>query len=314
MLGSFDPSLPIERSELRAHGFSDERIHDLAALTGQPADVLPTETEIRASISDEERRLEEYERLWNRVLLDVDGDHERFRPFWFWLRTPLFAGLTKTEQAELSKLFGEDEVRQEELWADVGRQRLRMIRDASDVLVCAEDLGAVPHCVPEVLEELDVLGLRVERWTRRWSEPGRPFLHPSSYPRATVCSPTVHDSSTLRGWWEEQDSDRVAYWQSLGREGEPPHELDTEVLGQVLDRNLEANSLLCVLALQDCLALFADLRIQSPAEERINVPGSRRSENWSYRMPLSLEALRAHESLRGRLRSMIDRRRGRPLR
>jgi 4-alpha-glucanotransferase len=39
-----------------------------------------------------------------------------------------------------------------------GEGDLKELQAASDMLVCAEDLGAVPDCVPKTLEELGILG------------------------------------------------------------------------------------------------------------------------------------------------------------
>ena len=50
------------------------------------------------------------------------------------------------------------------------------------MLPCAEDLGAVPDCVPNVLAKLDILGLRVIRWFRAWNEDGQPYVPFDKYP------------------------------------------------------------------------------------------------------------------------------------
>lgn len=314
MLGHFDPTHPITREDLRARGFDDERIDFLAAPEGRVGTRFPSEREYQA-IEDPGERLALMRRLWNRILIDVDGDRRHFRPFWQWHDTPMAQELSDHERDTLRDLFREDTARQEELWERTGRERLSMVDGSTDALVCAEDLGAVPDCVPGVLDELGILGLRVERWTRHWDRPGQPFIPPSDYPRNTVCSPSVHDAHSLRGWWAEiGPADRQAYWQAMGKEGEPPDTVDPGFLQEMFERNLAANSAICVLALNDLLALEPDLRPEDPSDERINTPATDGEHNWRWRMPLTLEELSGRGGLRERIAAMLDRRRARPFR
>jgi 4-alpha-glucanotransferase len=183
-----------------------------------------------------------------------------------------------------------------------------MIEHATDSLVCAEDLGAVPPAVPRVLADLGILGLRVERWCRDWDAEGQPYQPPSSFPRQTVCSPGVHDASSLRAWWEEESTGRDAYWRAMGKDGAAPDRMDDGLLREVLERNLAADSALCILALADCLALESELRPADPREERVNVPGTASVKNWRWRMPLEVEDLRERAGLASLLRAMNERR------
>ena len=96
--------------------------------------------------------------------------------------------------------------RQDDLWRQSGLKKLAAIRDASDMLIFGEDLGFIPSCVPSVLEELGILGLRIQRMP---AEPGVEFGNPARYPYMAVASPSCHDVSPTRAWWEEL-SDRRA--------------------------------------------------------------------------------------------------------
>lgn len=310
MLGRFDPSIAVTRDELRARGFADDRIDVLAATEGRVGAQYPFELEY-ASIDDPQERLALMRRLWNRILLPVDDTGDAFRPYWYWYDTDLFRSLPEHEREALHALFGEDQARQEELWAQTGRERLDMVEHSTDALVCAEDLGAVPACVPGVLEELGLLGLRVERWTRDWNAPGRPFQPPSSYPRLSVCSPSVHDASSLRAWWEESAEDRAAYWQALGKHGEPPARMDTDLLTEILARNFATNSAICMLAMPDVLALDPTLRPADPTQERINVPGTPSETNWRWRMAIDVEDLAQRDAINAPLRALTADRRAR---
>ena len=100
----------------------------------------------------------------------------------------------------MGKLFEKYWTGQEDLWREQGRKLLTAITQSVDMLVCAEDLGVVPQCVPEVLEDLNILGLRVDRWSHQ----GEPATSLEHFPTLTVSTTSTHDSSTLRGWWQEK--------------------------------------------------------------------------------------------------------------
>jgi 4-alpha-glucanotransferase len=187
-----------------------------------------------------------------------------------------------------------------------------MVRDASDMLVCAEDLGDVPDCVPRVLADLGILGLRIERWTREWKRPGQPFIPPTEYPPLTVCTPSVHDTSTLRGWWEEDRAEREAYYPLLELGGACPERLTAEAHTAIVERCLGSRSRLCVLQLQELLDLDPELWTPNPRADRINVPGTVADTNWTWRMPLTIESLAGRTGLAERLRALVNGRRRRP--
>ncbi len=76
------------------------------------------------------------------------------------------------------------------------------------MLVCGEDLGMVPACVPGVMDALNILSLEVQRMPK---DPAVTFGLPSTYPYDSVCCTSSHDTSTLRGWWEENEADTLVY-------------------------------------------------------------------------------------------------------
>ena len=52
-------------------------------------------------------------------------------------------------------------------------------------------------------------GLRIQRMP---SEAGQEFGDPASYPYMTVASPSCHDTSTTRAWWEEDAGRRERFY------------------------------------------------------------------------------------------------------
>ena len=83
---------------------------------------------------------------------------------------------------------------------------------ATDMLVCGEDLGMIPACVHPVMEELGLVGLRIQRMP---SEPGQEFGDPLAYSYTVVASPSSHDTSTTRGWWEQDADRRQRYFETV---------------------------------------------------------------------------------------------------
>ena len=52
-------------------------------------------------------------------------------------------------------------------------------------------------------------GLRIQRMP---SEAGQEFGDPATYPYMTVASPSCHDTSTTRAWWEEDAGRRERFY------------------------------------------------------------------------------------------------------
>ena len=95
------------------------------------------------------------------------------------------------------------------------------MKKATNMLVCGEDLGMVPHCVPDVMKQLGLLSLEIQRMPK---DPGREFFNPADAPYLSVVTPSTHDMSTIRGWWEEdREQTQKFYNEELGLGGEAPH-------------------------------------------------------------------------------------------
>lgn len=255
----------------------------------------------------------------NRALLAESAGEDpgaRF-PSWYMDRARGFQSLSEEEKSKLHQLIDSRRRESEEVWESRGRELLAILRGATDMLVCAEDLGDVPRCVPRVLAELRILGLRIVRWSREYdkAEPGAPaaFIAPKRYPALTVCTPSVHDTSTIRGWWEEDAAERELFFRSLGEKGACPPHMTADLLEKIVAACCGAGSILCMFQLQDLLDLDEALWAPDPRDGRINVPGTVTGENWTWRMPLSVEALAARTRLSERIRALAARRAARPL-
>ena len=178
-----------------------------------------------------------------------------------------------------------------------------MLTQCTPMLVCGEDLGMVPDCVPWVMEQLQILSLEIQRMPKN---PEHEFGHIWEYPLRSVCTISTHDMATLRGWWEE-DPELIAnyYHHVLGHWGEVPASAPGSICEEIVRQHLQCPSLLCILSFQDWLSMDEELRYPDAQAERINVPANPR-HYWRYRMHLTLEDLMKNAKFNNKLRDMID--------
>ncbi len=244
----------------------------------------------------------------DRALVRLPDDE--FVHVWSFGNCSRFRDLADHEKEPMWHIASRLSAESEDAWEEQGRTILSMMRETTEMLPCAEDLGSIPDCVPGVLESLRILGLRIPRWARRWHEEGQPYIPVADYPFLTVCAPSVHDTSTLRGWWHEEQ-DKAPFWQSLGLAGDPPTDYTPETARSVLAALMETSAALCVLQMQDLLALSSEHDLGHAEDERVNIPGTMSEFNWGYRMPCTLDRLATDGVLRSVLSPIVEQRRAR---
>jgi len=249
---------------------------------------------------------------WNRVFVPSSNE-EVLWPYWYWYNSPVLYTLPEHEINIIKNLMKCNEAKQEDLWGKNGYKLLSVLSKESDMLVCAEDLGAVPKCVPGILKDLGILALRVERWTRDWKREGSPYVPISEYPRLSVCTTSNHDSSTILGLWNEHDFDRDFYWKHLGLNNRVPATLSAEHVSLIIENLFNSNSLLAILPLQDLMALSQKFIPENPDDDRVNIPGTIGAQNWSWRMSCLLDDLLKEDELNEKIAKLAGARKGRKL-
>ncbi len=193
--------------------------------------------------------------------------------------------------------------RNTDYWYQEAMRKLPALVQATRMLVCAEDLGMVPDCVPWALNELRILSLEIQSMPK---DTHLRFGNLSANPYRSVATISTHDMSTLRQWWDEdiertQDYYNTVMWHS----GAAPHPLPGRVAADVVRAHLSSPSMLCLLSLQDWLAMDDGLRLPDAAAERINVPANPR-HYWRYRMHLTLEDLMQATDFNRQMKTMIS--------
>ena len=178
--------------------------------------------------------------------------------------------------------------RQDDFWRKEAMHKLPYLKRATNMLICGEDLGMVPHCVPDVMKQLGILSLEIQRMPK---DATKEFFHPNDAPYLSVVTPSTHDMSTIRGWWEEDRGRTQRFYNNiLGQHGSAPYFCEAWVNRAVVLQHLYCPAMWSIFQLQDILGMSEKLRRQNPNEERINVPAIPKYY-WRYRMHLTLEEL-----------------------
>lgn len=215
----------------------------------------------------------------------------------------LYSRLNEQEKAAFDRLYVHYFYeRHNQFWYDEAMKKLPQLTQATSMLVCGEDLGMVPDCVPWAMDQMQILSLEIQRMPKN---PQHEFGHVEEYPYRSVCTISTHDMSTLRGWWhEDKDVTASFYYNVLCYNGAAPAEASGSICEQIVRQHLDSPSLLCILALQDWFSIDETLRYEDADAERINVPANPR-HYWRYRMHLTLEELMDKENFNDKITQMI---------
>src|SRR5665213_497697 len=303
ILGYFVPAIAIEPAEFSARGISFDRdrltkpfITDtvLREIFGGDAELVRREFLIKNdagnySLKPEfatQRQVENYfavleqndrhaklkhglfDLIRNVILLEVEGKfHFRFAME----HTSSFKNLLADAQTKLRDLYVDYFFRrQDSFWMREAMQKLPALKRVTDMLICGEDLGLVPTCVPEVMRDLGFLSLEIQRMPKAIDVE---FSRPADAPYLSVVTPSTHDMSTIRGWWEEdQELTQKFFNHELGLPGAAPREATAEIVAAVVRQHLASPAMWSIFQLQDLLGLNSSFRRASVASERINMP------------------------------------------
>lgn len=128
--------------------------------------------------------------------------------FYHMYRIDHFVGLfriwtiDKNEPKDTYGLNGKFEPADEKKWKEHGQKILMNMTEGVDMLPCAEDLGVVPDCSYETLEEFGIPGIDVQRWKRDWGKT-YDFIDPQGYRINSIATISTHDMSPFISWWLE---------------------------------------------------------------------------------------------------------------
>lgn len=218
-------------------------------------------------------------------------------------KTESFQYLSDGEQAAIQELYTDYFfVRQDALWAKSAMEKLPMILNATDMLICGEDLGLVPSCVPSVMEDLAITALKVQRMPADNSL----WYSPKQAGYMNVVTASSHDSSTLRQWWQE-DKDLVQkyYNAQLQQHNEAPNDLTPHLAEIIMKQHLYNEAMLAIFPIQEFLATDKNLVNPNQDEERINNPAVF-PHYWRYRMHLNLSELHQNKDFNAKIYHWVE--------
>jgi 4-alpha-glucanotransferase len=241
-----------------------------------------------------------FDLISNVILLEVAGKfHFRFAME----QTASFKNLPADTQTKLKDLYVDYFFRrQDDFWMREALQKLPALKRVTNMLICGEDLGLVPACVPAVMRDLGFLSLEIQRMPKN---PGQEFSRPADAPYLSVVTPGTHDMSTIRGWWTEDRAFSQKFFNGeLGQSGEAPREATPEIVEAIVWQHLASPAMWSIFQLQDLLGMDAQLRRKDVDAERINVPAIP-NYYWRYRLHLDLEVLQRAKKFNSRLAQLL---------
>lgn len=246
-----------------------------------------------------------YDCISNVILFEVEGSQSQQFHFRISMSsTTSFRYLDDESRRKLDELYVNYFYRrQDDFWRKEAMAKLPFLKRSTNMLVCGEDLGMVPDCVPDVMKQMGMLSLEIQRMPK---DPTKQFFHPKDAPYLSVVTPSTHDMSTIRGWWEE---DRIQtqkfYTNELGQTGEAPYYCEPWIVRSIITQHLYSPAMWSVFQIQELLGMNGVLRRENPNDERINVPANPK-HYWRYRMHLSFEELMKEEIFNGELKGYIE--------
>ena len=261
LMGHFSPALPFSADELRWLGFPfDEGRHARSYANDDPREVLFLEDPVHKG-------------MW----------HPRISAQY----TRSYNDLQQWEKDAFNRIYDDFFYnRNTEYWREQALKKLPELIGATEMLTCAEDLGMIPACVPEVLRDLHILSLEVQRMPK---DPKQMLGNPSEYPYMSVCTTGSHDTSTLRGWWGEN------------HDGE---DCPVETCRWIIAEHLYSPAMLTILPLQDWFSLEPSLRVADVESERINIPANPK-HYWRWRMHVTLEEMIENRPFNEKVASLV---------
>lgn len=338
LLGQFAPALAMSREEIESYGlhFQEDRFtrpfitdwvldrvfHERAGEVKEKyLDRLDDERYQMKSEVDTQRKVEALfadvtneKELWLRdglyaLISDVLFVRDHTNPGVFHPRISaqldfIYESLYDNDKAAFNRLYNDYFYRRNnQFWYQEAMKKLPKLVQATRMLVCAEDLGMVPDCVPWVMDELKILSLELQSMPK---DPSVKFGHLSRNPYRSVCTISSHDMPTLRMWWDENIQRTQEYYNTmLYRQGSAPHPLPGWLASDIISRHLTSPSMLCILSIQDWLATDEALRLPDADAERINIPATPK-HYWRYRMHLNIEDLAADKRFVQNITEMIS--------
>ena len=336
-MGHFAPALPLSEEEITRYGFSfrrelhtrpfiNDRILDRIFgihteyvrehfLVRQPyglyamREEYDTQVKVRnhfGGLADENSiwiRDGLYRLVANVLFLEDRKMPGMFHPRFMVYNEPVYDILGAEDKDAFMRLYNNYYYeRHNAFWADGAGRIISALFEETRMLIVAEDLGLLPSCVGQVLDSQRILSMEIQSMPKQI---GLEFAHLEANPYRSLCTLSTHDMAPLRLWWEENIGRTQRYYATvLQQQGRAPQQLPAHLAEQIIARQMYSPSMLCILSIQDWMAMDLELCCRHAADERINSPYDVYNQ-WKYRMHPSLEQLKDARRLNAKIRAMV---------
>ena len=254
LLGYFSPALPLSAEEIENQGF-----------------LFVKNKHVKKSV--------------NTLFIPDTNEKDKYIPRIELQKTKVYQALPDDQKQAIDQIYEDFYYhRHNEFWKQKALEKLPALINATHMVACGEDLGMIPACVPEVMQELGIMSLEVQRMPKVF---GHQFVQIEDLPENCVYTTGTHDMPSLRGWLTE---DRVRTRQFLDSLDMDDRKVTGKTLKKIMDKHLDNPSKWNIYPLQDLLDTDEKNWSPNPVDDQINVPANAKNQ-WKWRMRMLLEAL-----------------------
>ena len=256
LLGHFNPSLSLSIEEMENQGFKfNKRFHSTKSV--------------------------------DTLFIPDPIEKDKYIPRIELQRTYHYRHLKDEQQQAIDRIYEDFYFhRHNEFWKQKALEKLPALVNATEMIACGEDLGMIPACVPEVMQQLGIMSLEVQRMPKVF---GHQFVQTEDLPENCVYTTGTHDMPTLRGWLAE---DKVRTRQFLDNLNLDDRKITAKTLKKIMEKHQDSPSKWNIYPLQDLLDLDEKKWSPNPADDQINVPANAKNQ-WKWRMRMTIESLTA---------------------
>jgi len=247
LLGHFNPGLPLSAEEIESQGFH-----------------LIKSKHIKKGVDT--------------LFITDPNEKDKYIPRIELQKTKVYQALSKEQKQAINAIYEDFYYRRHnEFWKLKALEKLPALINATSMTVCGEDLGMIPACVPEVMQQLGIMSLEVQRMPKIF---GHPFVQPEDLPENCVYTTGTHDMPTLRGWLAE---DRVRTRQFLDSLDLDDRKITAKTLRKIMDKHQDSPAKWSIYPLQDLLDMDEKNWSADPKNDQINVPADAKNQ-WKWRI------------------------------
>ena len=206
LLGHFSPALPLSEEEIEGFGFHFIKSKHL-------------------------------KKGLDTLFIPAPNEKDKYIPRIELQKTKAYLALSVDQKQAIDRIYEDFYFhRHNDFWKQKALEKLPALINATKMIACGEDLGMIPACVPEVMQQLGIMSLEVQRMPKVL---GHPFVQTEDLPENCVYTTGTHDMPTLRGWLAE---DRVRTRQFLDSLDLDDRKVTAKTLKKIMEKHQDSPS------------------------------------------------------------------------